>query len=183
VLLLQQLHLSKIYQSANIHFTLMYQSVGQQPPYTHTIQSGGQQLPQLIGLRNTVNLKEPETSKTSVSLEIPHILESNPHTFYSFKELKKQMWITITCGLNSRSRAGFWKNDGTTIHVVRTIQYNNLLFYLLLIILYYSDYSDSPSSVITESLSMLRRDCARLLRKTLFTVLVWLIGPRHCIGF
>jgi hypothetical protein len=32
------------------------------------------------------------------------------------------------------------------------------------------DISDSPSSLITESLSVLRRDCARLLRKTLFMV-------------
>ena len=51
---------------------------------------------------------------------------------------------------------------------VRTIQYNNLLFYLLLIIINYSSYSSS--SLITESLSVLRRDCARLLRKTPFTV-------------
>jgi len=79
------------------------------------------------------------------------------------------MWITIACGLDSQSRAGFWKNDGATVRAVRTIQYNNLLFYLLLIIIYYS--SDSPSSLITESLSVLRRDCAHLLRKTPFTVL------------
>jgi len=85
---------------------------------------------------------------------IPHILESNPHPFYSFRGLKNQMWITIACGLDSQSRAGFWKNDGATVHAVRTIQYNNLLFYLLLIIIYYS--SDSPSSLITESLYVLR---------------------------
>ena len=59
------------------------------------------------------------------------------------------MRITIACGLNSRSRAGFWKNDGAAVRAVRTIQYNNLLFYLLLIIIHYS--SDSPSSLITES--------------------------------
>jgi hypothetical protein len=39
--------------------------------------------------------------------------------------------------LDSLSRAGFWKNDIATVHAVRTIQYNtiqynNLLFYLLL---------------------------------------------------
>jgi len=50
----------------------MYQSVCQQPLYTHTLQSGGQQLPQLIGLCNTVNLLEPETITTSVSLEGLH---------------------------------------------------------------------------------------------------------------
>jgi len=74
------------------------------------------------------------------------------------------MWITVACGLDSRSRAEFWKNDGAAVRAVRTIQYNNILFYLLLIIIYYS--SDSPSSLITESLSVRRRDCARLLRKT-----------------
>jgi hypothetical protein len=80
------------------------------------------------------------------------------------------MWITIVGGLDSRLRAGFWKNYGAAVRAVRTIQYSNLLFYLLLIIIYYS--SDSPSSLITESLSVLGRDCARLLRKTRFTVLV-----------
>jgi len=63
----------------------------------------------------------------------------------------------------------------------RTIQYHNLLFYLLLIVIYYS--SDSSSLLITESLSVLRRDCARLLRKTRFTVPVWIIGPRRSVGF
>jgi len=101
---------------------------------------------------------------------IPYILESNPHPFYSFRGLKNQMRITIACGLDSRSRAEFCKNDGAAVRAVRTTQYNNLLFYLLLIIIYYS--SDSPSSLITESLSVLRRDCARLLRKAYFKVLM-----------
>jgi len=91
------------------------------------------------------------------------------------------MQITIACGLDSRSRAGVWKNDGAAVRAVRTIQHNNLLFYLLLITIYYS--SASPSSLITESLSVLRRDCARLLRKTCFTVPVWLICPRHSVRF
>ena len=101
---------------------------------------------------------------------ISYILESNPHPFYSLRQLKSQMWITIVCGLDSRSRAGFWKNDEAAVRAVRTIHYNNLLFYLLLIIIYYSP--DSPSSLITESLSVLRRDCARLLRKAYFKVLM-----------
>jgi len=42
------------------------------------------------------------------------------------------MQITIACRLDLQSRAGFWKNDGATVHAVRTIQYNNL-FYLLLV--------------------------------------------------
>jgi len=89
-----------------------------------------------------------------IATDIPYILESNPHPFYSFRGLKNQMRITIACGLDSRSRAGFWKNDGAAVRAVRTIQYNNLLFYLLLIIIYY--LSDSLSSLITESLSVLR---------------------------
>jgi hypothetical protein len=38
----------------------------------------------------------------------------------------------VGCVLDSRSRAGFWKNDTAAVHVVRTIQYNHLLSYLLL---------------------------------------------------
>jgi len=104
---------------------------------------------------------------TTACYDTPYILESNPRPFYSFRGLKNQMRITIVYRLDLQSRAGFWKNDGAAVRAVRTIQYNNLLFYLLLIIIYYS--SDS-SSLITESLSVLRRDCARLLRKTPFTV-------------
>jgi hypothetical protein len=53
---------------------------------------------------------------------LPYILESNPHPFYSFRVLKNQMRITIACGLDSRLRAGFWKNDGATVRAIRTIQ-------------------------------------------------------------
>jgi len=45
------------------------------------------------------------------------------------------MRITIARGLDSRSTAGFWKNDGAAVRAVRTIQYNNLLFYSLLVII------------------------------------------------
>ena len=100
--------------------------------------------------------------------QILYILESNAHPFYSSRGLKNQMRIIISCGLDSQSRAGFWKNDGAIVRAIRTVQYNNLLFYLLLIIICY--LSDSPSSLITESLSVLRRDCARLLRKTRLTL-------------
>jgi len=31
------------------------------------------------------------------------------------------MRIIIVCGLDLRSRAGFWKNDGAAVHAVRTI--------------------------------------------------------------
>jgi hypothetical protein len=65
-------------------------------------------------------------------LQIPYILESNPNPFYSFRGLKNQMRIRIECGLDSQSRAGFWKNDRAGICDVRTIQ----LFIILFIILY-----------------------------------------------
>jgi hypothetical protein len=42
---------------------------------------------------------------------IPYILESNAHPFYSFGGLKNQMRVRFAGGLDSRSRAGFWKND------------------------------------------------------------------------
>jgi len=32
------------------------------------------------------------------------------------------MHITKTCRLDSRLRAGFWKNDGAAVRAVRTIQ-------------------------------------------------------------
>jgi len=76
------------------------------------------------------------SSECRNSTSIPYILESNPHPFYSFRGLKDQMRIRIACGLDSRSWAGFWKNDRAAVRAVRTIQYNNLLFYLLFIILY-----------------------------------------------
>ena len=35
------------------------------------------------------------------------------------------MRIRIACGLDSRSRAGFWKNDRASVCTVRTITYYN----------------------------------------------------------
>jgi len=55
-------------------------------------------------------------------MTVPYILESNPHAFCSFSGLKDQMLIRITCGLDSRSRAGFWKNYRAVVRAVRTIQ-------------------------------------------------------------
>ena len=37
------------------------------------------------------------------SRNVPYILESNPHPFYSFRGLKNQMRMRIACGLDSRS--------------------------------------------------------------------------------
>jgi len=76
------------------------------------------------------------TQDTSHYTVLPDILESNPHLFYSFRGLKNQMRFRIACGLDSRSWAGFWKNDRAAVRAVKTMQYNNLLFYLLFIILY-----------------------------------------------
>jgi len=86
---------------------------------------------------------------------ILYILKTNPHLFYSFRGLKNQMRIRITCGLDSRSRAGFWKND--TSHCT-CCKNNTIIYYLyyiihyIIFIIYYS--SDLPSSLITESLSI-----------------------------
>jgi len=49
---------------------------------------------------------------------IPYILESNPHPFYSFRGLKNQMRIRIACGLSLQSWAGFWKNDRAAVRAV-----------------------------------------------------------------
>jgi hypothetical protein len=65
-------------------------------------------------------------------VEVPYILESNLHPFYSFRGLKNQLRIRIECGLDSRSRAGFWKNYRAGVRAVRTVQ----LFIILFIILY-----------------------------------------------
>jgi hypothetical protein len=59
---------------------------------------------------------------------IPYILESNPHPFYSFRGLKNQMRIGIEYGLDSRSRAGFWKNDRAGVSAIRTVQLFIILF-------------------------------------------------------
>jgi len=65
----------------------------------------------------------------TVLREIPNILESNLHPFYSWA---KKTDVDYSC---VRSRAGFWKNDRAAVHAERTMQYNNLLFCLLLIII------------------------------------------------
>jgi len=73
-------------------------------------------------------------SISSVVNKVPYILESNPHSFYSFRGLKNHMWITIACGLDSRSKAGFWKNDRAAVRAVR-IQYNTIIYYFIYYIL------------------------------------------------
>jgi hypothetical protein len=61
-----------------------------------------------------------------MTLTLPYILECNPHPFCSVRGQKSQMQIIIACGLDSRSKAGFWKNDRAVVRAIRTIQYNNL---------------------------------------------------------
>ena len=91
-----------------------------------------------------------------ISGDIPYILESNLHPFYSFRGLKNQMRIRIACGLDSRSRAGFWKNDSRCMcHKNNTIIYYFIYYLYYIIYCIYNYYSsDSPSSLITESLSI-----------------------------
>jgi hypothetical protein len=87
------------------------------------------------------------------TIVLTYILESNPHPFYTFRGLKQSdvdyNLVRIRFAVES------WilekKIDGAAVRAVRTIQYNNLLFYSLLIIIHYSSYS--PSSLTTESLS------------------------------
>jgi hypothetical protein len=71
------------------------------------------------------------TNQTPCS-HLPYILKYNLHPFYSFRRLKNQMRITIACGLDSWSRAGFWKNDTAAVSTVRTIIIYYFKYYLLL---------------------------------------------------
>jgi len=73
-----------------------------------------------IGLTQILNVVAK--NKTSGPQEIPYILGSDPHPFYGFRMLINQMRIRITRGLDSRSRAEFWKNDRAAVRAVRTIQ-------------------------------------------------------------
>jgi len=86
---------------------------------------------------------------------ILYILKTNPHLFYSFRGLKNQMRIRITCGLDSRSRAGFWKND--TSHC--TCCKNNTIIYYL----YYIIHSLSITQSLSYSHSMSSSDLSKAL--------------------
>jgi len=74
-----------------------------------------------------------QTPSLYIYVYIPYFLESNPHHFYSFRGLKNQMGIRIAWGLDLRSWAEFWKNGRAAVRAV-IIQYNNLLFYLFIIL-------------------------------------------------
>ena len=69
---------------------------------------------------------------------------------------KNQMRIRIACGLDSRSWAGFGKNDRAAVRAVRTIQYNHLLFYLLFIIYNIYNLSFIRLAVITHNWIVIR---------------------------
>jgi hypothetical protein len=83
-------------------------------------------------IKQTINILKRKQEKS----KIPYILESNSHPFYSFRGLKNQMWIRIECGLDSRSRAGFWKNDRAGVRAIRTIQLFIILFIIYNILKY-----------------------------------------------
>jgi hypothetical protein len=50
------------------------------------------------------------------------IFSNTMRTLFTVLEGQKVGYV-----LDSRSRAGFWKNDTAAVQAVRTIQYNNLL--------------------------------------------------------
>jgi len=75
----------------------------------------------LVAVSTTWKLLNDYTSFMTKT-DMPYVLESNPHPFYSFRRLKNQMWIRISCGLDSRLRAGVWKNDRAAVRALRTIQ-------------------------------------------------------------
>ena len=75
----------------------------------------------IVGVRKTCFVFQ----KMNVTLrKVPYILESNPRRSYIFRGLKNQMRIRITCGLDSQSRAGFWKNESRC-----TCRKNNTIIY------------------------------------------------------
>ena len=63
-----------------------------------------------------------------IPINIPYILKSNLHPFYSFRGLKNQMWIRIACGLDWQSRAGFWKNDKSRCTCRKS---NTIIYYFI----------------------------------------------------
>ena len=78
------------------------------------------------------------TKGNLLSCTLYHAAELNYSTFsilirtlFTVSEGQK-----IRCGFDSGSWVGFWKKDRAAVRAVRTIQCNNLLFYLLFIILY-----------------------------------------------
>jgi hypothetical protein len=74
----------------------------------------------------------------------PRILGSNPHTIAA-RAANNLRQIRMTCGLDSRSRAGFWKNDRAAIFAVRTIKHNLLQpFSLVRIVKTVSSISGNP---------------------------------------
>jgi len=59
-----------------------------------------------------------QNDKIFTNVFLWYILESNPYPYYSFRGLKNQMRIRTACGLDSRSWAGFWKNDTAAVRAV-----------------------------------------------------------------
>jgi hypothetical protein len=61
------------------------------------------------------------------------------------------MRIRIECGLDSRYRAGFWKDDRAGVRAVRTIQLFIILFIILCSILKYFNLLFTRLTVITHN--------------------------------
>jgi len=134
-------------------------SVGGRAAATYRISSGKQKQNPVTYNDNSRSLQENH-HQSQRTLLLLYILESNSHPFYSFRGLKNHMRIRIVCGLDSRSWAGFWKNDTSrcTCRKNNTIIYYFIYYlkyyiiYYIIFIIYYS--SDSLSSFITDSLSV-----------------------------
>ena len=81
-----------------------------------------------------VNVSKITLFTTAFINKLPYILESNPHPFYSFRGLKE-----IRCGLESRvdwiggRELDFGKMIRAAVPAVRTIQYNNLFYFLFIL--------------------------------------------------
>jgi len=59
----------------------------------------------------------------NLMIQIPYMLESNPHPFYSFRGLKNQMRIRIAVV------SWILENDRATVRAVRTI--NTIIYYFI----------------------------------------------------
>ena len=76
-----------------------------------------------LSLRSSLNVSdEISYPYKATGTNVPYILESNPHPFYSFRGVKNQMRIRISCGLDSQSWAGFCKAGRAAVRAVRTIK-------------------------------------------------------------
>jgi len=114
-----------------VHFSLRHRGRFYQNDLTQFLTQNLDVHPWICHFCDWHHLKLMKVSSTN-SANIPYSLECNPHSFYSFRGLKKQMRIRIVCGLDLRLWAGFWKNDRAAVRAVKTIRYkiNYFIYYL-----------------------------------------------------